>query len=224
MRGIVVANGTVAGAAFLGGDVRPDDLVICADGGVQNALRLGLQPGIVVGDFDSAPPDLADALRRKGIRFIEYSTRKNETDAELALRLAVEQGVDEIVFLGALGGRLDHALANLLLLAAPEFARVPITVVDDGMTIRLCRDRCTLSGRPGDIVSLLPLGGDVEGVVTRGLEYPLRRETLKFGLARGVSNVMLETVGEVKVSAGILAVFHLPQASTGDRPEQESEA
>jgi thiamine pyrophosphokinase len=215
MRAVVVANGRIDGPWPIRLErQQANDLVICADGGVDNALRLGLVPHVVLGDFDSAP---GDALRRAevlGAQMVRFPTHKDETDAELALRYAVSHGATDILFLGALGGRIDHALANLFLLAAPEFAGVRVRIADAATTIELCRDRCEIRGQAGDIVSLLPLTSDVAGVVTEGLEYPLRGETLRFGPARGVSNVMLGEVARVSVSDGLLTVIHI-SAETG---------
>ncbi len=215
MQVVVVANGRMDGKQSRWLDAqRPDGLVICADGGVDNALKLGLVPHVVLGDFDSAP---GEALRRAealGAQMVRFPAHKDETDAELALRYAVSHGATDILFLGALGGRIDHALANLFLLAAPEWVGVRVRIADGGTTVELCRDRCEIRGQAGDIVSLLPLTSDVAEVVTEGLEYPLRGETLRFGPARGVSNVMLSEVAHVSISGGLLIVIHIV-AETG---------
>lgn len=211
MRAVVIANGRLDAERAAWPDVRrqPDDLVICADGGLRNALELGLPPDVVLGDFDSAADEQVREAEAMGARLIRFPAHKDETDSELALRYAVDHGATEILFLGALGGRLDHTLANLFLLAAPELAGVPVRIVDGSASLELCRDRCEIRGRPGDIVSLLPLAAPVTGVVTVGLEYPLNNETLPFGAARGVSNVMLGEAASVSISDGLLAVFHM---------------
>jgi thiamine pyrophosphokinase len=210
MRAVVIANGKLDAD----GPGRPefvrqaDDVVICADGGVRNALNLGLTPDVIVGDFDSAVGEDVREAEAMGAELIRFPAHKDETDSELALRHALASGATEIVFLGVLGGRVDHALANLFLLAAPEFAGVRIRIVDGATSIELCRDRCEIEGEPGDIVSLLPLTAQAVGVVTQGLEYPLKGETLQFGPARGVSNVMLSELASVSIAHGLLAVVH----------------
>ncbi len=211
MKAIVVANGTLNADTTGWFDAlrQPGDLVICADGGLRNALKLGLRPDVVLGDFDSAAREQVREAESMGAELIRFPARKDETDSELALRYAVDQGATEVVFLGALGSRLDHALANLFLLAAPELAGARVRILDGDTSLELCRDRCEIHGRPGDIVSLLPLTAAVDGVVTAGLEYPLKDETLPFGAARGVSNVMLAETAAVSISHGLLAVFHV---------------
>ena len=208
MRAVVFANGRLESNAAIRRAVRPDDLLVCADGGTRNALALGVRPHVVIGDADSVAPQLRLELEETGTRFIVYPTRKDETDAEIALSYCIDQGADSILFLGALGGRLDHALANLLLLGSSELGSIPIRILDGDVAIELCRKRSDIEGSLGDIVTLLPWGGDVTGVVTEGLEYPLRDEALRFGLARGVSNVMTGTAASVSVNSGLLLVYH----------------
>lgn len=215
MRAVVVANGELENSEAARYALRPDDLIVCADGGTRIALDLGVWPDVVIGDADSVPAQVRQQLEERGTPFIVYPVRKDETDAELALTYCIDHGADSVLFLGALGGRLDHALANLLLLGASEFAAMPIRILEGAVTIETCRKRCEISGQAGDIVTLLPWGGDVTGVVTQGLEYPLRDEVLRFGLPRGVSNVMTGSSATISVDSGLLLVYH-----QADRIEQ----
>ena len=216
MRAVVVANGQIEDSEGLADAVGPDTLVVCADGGTANALALGLTPHVVIGDLDSIGPDLRRELQNKGVEFIAYPPRKDETDTELALRYCVARGAESILFIGALGRRLDHSLANLLLLADPAWRSIPIRIVDGPTTIQLCASHCDIIGQPGDIISLLPLGGDAKGVRTEGLEYPLNDETLFFGPARGMGNVMLTHHATVTLREGLLLVIHVKKAKGGN--------
>lgn len=212
MNAIVVANGEIENVERVVREVGPDTLIVCADGGVANALALGLKPHVVIGDLDSIDTGLRQKLQESGIEFITYPSHKDETDSELALRYCIARGAESILFIGALGRRLDHSLANLLLLADPMWRSASVRIVDGPTTIELCSSRCEISGQPGDIVSLLPLGGDARGVRTEGLEYPLRDETLFFGPGRGVSNVMLDHHAAVTVQEGLVWVIHVDTA------------
>src|SRR5262249_44956484 len=133
---------------------------------------------------------------------------KVETDAELGIVAAVEAGATEIVLTGALGGRWDHSLANLLLLTHPLLAQIPTPIVSPDTEIFLLRGapRAPAAGqvwgRPGDLVSILPLD-TAEGVTLSGLQYPLLEETLYGGMARGVSNVLLRSPASVSVRSGL---------------------
>jgi len=202
MRAVIFANGDfTTGCLDL---FRRGDLIIAADGGAAHARASGVTPHVVVGDMDSLPPDLRAELEAAGTRFLSHPAAKDETDLELALIHAVEQGADEVVVLAALGGRLDQAVANILLLAHPALAGVAVRIVEGTQTAFLVRDHAVIHGSPGDIVSLLPLGGDALGVTADGLRWPLRDEALRFGPARGVSNVLLGRRARVRVREGIL--------------------
>ncbi|MBN2007178.1 MAG: thiamine diphosphokinase [Anaerolineae bacterium] len=216
MRMIIFANGIMRDpAATAKRWIRPGDLIVAADGGMQHVLSAGLIPDHVIGDLDSAPPELRTQVESQGTHFHVYPPTKDETDLELALLWAAETvrsapDAGEIVVLGALGGRPDQELANLLLLALPQLTGLGVIVADDPWTVCLLRSDETRQwqGHPGDVLSLIPLGGPAEGVTTTGLAYPLRNETLWFGPARGVSNVFVGETATVTLNEGLLWIFH----------------
>src|SRR2546423_3989288 len=189
--------------------IAPGDLVMAADRGAASALQHGCTPSIIVGDFDSLDPLTAQQLQEQGSRVVPVPAEKDETDTELAIQTAIEQGASVITILGWLGGaRFDHTMANILLLAG--FETVPIRLVD-GPSV------CWLLGGPGwtsiegqvdDLLSLLPLTNDATGVRTQGLYYPLHGETLHFGKPRGVSNVLTQEHAGVSLEAGLLLIIH----------------
>jgi thiamine pyrophosphokinase len=204
MRVIIFANGLFPDPAAHRRLLRPGDLVIAADGGTLHARAAGVTPQVVIGDLDSLPVDLRDELAAGDTRLISHPPAKDETDLELALLHAVEQGAEEIVILGALGGRLDQTLANLLLLALPALRGLDVRIVEGEQAAFLIRHEATIEGQPGDVISLIPLGGDAAGVTTDGLEWPLEEDTLRFGPARGVSNLLLGSQARVRVREGLL--------------------
>jgi len=196
------------------------DWIIGADGGAARALEWGLAPHLVIGDLDSLPEQDRQALVAQGCQFVTHPRAKDETDLELALTYAAKAGAQEIVILGALGGRLDHTLSNLLLLTMPSLEGVQVRIADGEEEVLLAHSRAvvTLHGNPGELVSLLPLGGDARGVTTRGLAWALHDETLRFGFSRGVSNEMTGSLAQIEVASGFLLVVHGPQ------PEGQVEA
>jgi len=204
MRAIIIANGQIHDGDFLRSLVAPTDLVICADGGVSNALALGLQPQVVIGDLDSFDSDLQAQLEGEGCQVLVYPARKDETDLELALYYAIEHGVDEILILGALGGRIDQTLANVLLLALPGSRSVRVKILDGRQEVFLIRDEALVEGQVGDTLSLLPLTEQVTGIYTEGLEYPLKNGTLYLGPTRGVSNTLTAPQARVRIGQGLL--------------------
>jgi thiamine pyrophosphokinase len=223
MKAIVLADG----------DVEPRDrldaawpgwsdgvsLVVAADGGARHADILGLTLDVWVGDGDSIPDGAIRRLAADGVAIEQARVDKDESDTELAIHAAIERGADDIVILGAFGGsRLDHTLANVGLLALPELAGRDATLLDAAARIRLIRAtpgggapvRLDVSGRVGDLVSLVPFGPGVEGVTTDGLRYPLADEPLPVGPARGLSNVRIRSDASVTIRSGLLLIVESP--------------
>lgn len=187
------------------------ELLIAADGGARHLLARGMLPRVAVGDFDSLEPELLAQLRERGVELQEYPVHKSETDLELALLLAVGHGAASIRVLAALGGRADQHLANLQLLTHPALAPVDVRLLQDDWEIFAIRGEARLEGTTGDLVSLLPMTDEVNGIVTDGLFYPLLRETLRLGPARGVSNVLTGPSASVHIDSGILLCMHRKQ-------------
>ncbi len=186
-----------------------DALVIAADGGARLALACQRVPNIVIGDFDSLSQDDLAGLVAMGARIDRYPAAKEETDLELALLAAAGQGATWIRVLGAVGDRIDQTLANITLLTLPDLAGRDVRLVAGGQTLWLVGPGDhTLDGAPGDTISLIPLDGDAENVRTDGLEYPLKGETLRFGPARGMSNVIQRSPASFSFDAGRLVVIH----------------
>lgn len=206
MRAAILAGGALRGGARIRRRLRAADLLICANGGLRAARHLGLRPGAAIGDFDSASRALVGWARNAGAEIVAHPAEKDKTDAELALDYAVARGAREVEVFGALGGRLDHLLANVGLLLNARARGVHLRLVDAATEAYLAGRRTALEARPGDLVSLLPLSGDVRGVTTRGLKYPLRRTTLRGGSTLGVSNVVVSTPAAVAVGSGDLLV------------------
>lgn len=201
MRSVIFANGWLDRLPTL----FPDDLILAADGGALYCLQYGLRPAAVIGDLDSLTREHLEALKSLGADIIQYPTRKDFTDLELAILYAQEHGANPVILVGALGGRWDQTLANLLLPAA--FPDLDLRLIDGSQEIIFLRPghRRIITGHPGDTVSLIPLAGDVAGITTAGLEYPLVAEMLRFGATRGVSNVLLLSQAEVSLESGLLA-------------------
>ena len=207
MRVIVVANGVMRSHFTLEGD----DVLIAADGGLRHCLDLGLQPAILIGDLDSIDEGDLAALEPGDTQILRYPTQKDFTDLELALQYALKLGADEIVVVAALGARWDQTIANMLLPAS--FPSVKIRLIDGSQEIYYIRagEKLEIHGRPGDMVSLIPLAGNACGVTTEHLEYPLRGGELTYGSTRGISNVLLEKTGTISISGGLLLCIVIHQ-------------
>lgn len=188
------------------------DLTLAADGGADLCVAWGWPVDAVVGDMDSVNDSVRQQLEAQGVPFILSPVDKDETDLELALRLALERGATELIIAGALGARIDHTLGNLALLALPALAGIPACIADGDQTIWLARNRTIVAGQPGDTLSLLPFGGDAHGVSLTGVYWPLHAADLPLGPSLSISNRMTASQAEVGVMQGLLVVVHI-QAS-----------
>ncbi len=206
-RAIVLVNGDpVAGPLALPHDA----VVIAADGGLSLAPGLGLTVDIVIGDMDSVATTDLERAERSGARIERHPTGKNVTDLGLALDAAVAGGAADITIVGGGGGRLDHLLANAMLLAADRYQGVSLRWLTGTETVVRCSPErpVRLEGQPGDLVSLIPVGGAALGVTTTGLRWPLDDGGLAPGSTRGISNEMTATDATVAVDEGRLLVVH----------------
>ncbi len=208
MKAIVVAGGDAApeDAALLAGA----ELVVAADSGATWLAGLGVRPDVVIGDMDSVDASLLERLEADGVAIDRHAADKDASDAELAVGRAISAGATEVLILGALGGeRLDHELANLLLLADHAWNQAALRIVRGPTTVRALGsgDELELIGVLGDLVTLLSLGADATGVRTRGLRYPLNGETLRAGRSRGLSNLVTQAPASVSLEAGTLLVI-----------------
>ncbi len=211
MRAIIFANGDLNPGPLVDAALHlaPESLIVAADGGAHHAEALGLRPHIVLGDMDSLSGADLERYRAQGIALRRHPEAKDETDLELALLYAAGQGATWLRVLGGVGGRLDQTLGNVLLLTLEALAgRDARLVAGRQEAWILGAGEHAIQGSPGDTLSLLPLGGDAQGVESEGLKFPLRRETLRFGPARGMSNVLTRERAVVRLAAGMLLAVH----------------
>jgi thiamine pyrophosphokinase len=208
----------------VGAAVAAGALVVAVDGGVDHALALGLPVHRAVGDFDSVTRAGLARVEAAGASVERHPAAKDLTDLELALAAATAAGARRVVVVGGRGGRLDHALANLLALAAPALAGADVVAFLDGSRTTVVRTSATFRGRPGSLLSLLPVGGPAVGVRTERLRYPLHDEDLPAGSARGLSNVLLAATAEVSLRGGVLLAVqpdHEPDPNVQEMPDDQ---
>lgn len=208
MRSLIIANGPTPSLDQLRREEDSADFVIAADGGTAHILAAKLFPDLVIGDLDSVSHEALDALHDAEVEVLKFPTHKNETDLELAVAEAIRRGATSITIMAAVGGRLDQTLANVFLLALPQFSGIPIRIVTGHEEVFLVRNQALIRGAVGDTVSLIPLTPHVRGVTTRGLEYPLEDAVLRFGPTLGVSNKLYSEEGMVALREGLLLVVH----------------
>jgi len=211
---VIVAGGPMEDPGYLKTEIdhcRPC-LIIAADGGARHLLAAGFVPDLIVGDMDSLSPEERIDFERRGIRIETFPAAKDETDTQLALRRALEMPCREIRIYGALGGRLDHSLANISLLVLTEERGVPAKLLDgncEAFVVTSCRE---IEGEKGQTVSVFPLSSQVTGIDLEGFDFPLRGAVMAPGNPYGVSNRLSGPRGTIRVGEGILLVIHYLRA------------
>jgi len=203
MRACVVAGGSIGDIEAYKKVLGRYDFVICADSGLDHALELGITPDIVIGDMDSVR-----AVVPNDVKAVIHPAEKAQTDMRLAIDYALDSGYKDITLLCALGGRFDHAYANVAQLVYIHGRGGEGVIIDAQNEIRLlCSCELRLNGEKGHKLSLLPFGGDACGVTTFGLKYPLNDDVLQLGSDRGVSNEFVGGAAIVSVKSGMLLVI-----------------
>lgn len=206
MRAAILGNARLRPSPALRRVLRGTDLIICADGGLRAARALRIVPHVVIGDFDSAGAGALAWARRRGARVIAHPRNKDKTDTQLAVEYALDAGAQELDLLGVLGGRWDHALANVGLLVHAAIRGRRARILHARTEFFLATARTVVAGHAGDLVSLIPLSGTVAGITTRGLKYPLANARLRMDSTRGVSNEIIAPPATVSVRRGWLLV------------------
>lgn len=210
MKCILMTNGYYGDLTYYEKLVKGNDCIICADGGANYAYKMGLVPQYIVGDLDSIEPEIRDHYIARGVGVKKYPRSKDFTDTQLALSLAQEIGVDDIIILGSLGGRLDHTLSNLYAGLEQVEQGTKITHYSPDCVIYLLKGKMTLQGEKGDLVSVLALSDQAAGVNESGFDYPLNNVILEKKNPYAVSNRMSSNTAEISVKNGALLVFHYP--------------
>lgn len=208
MRAVIFVNGVIPDPAVVRRWVREGDDLIAADGGAHHAVAMGLRPRVIVGDLDSVDPTLAAELAAQGTELEKFPVAKNKTDLELAIERAIQDGAKEIILLGALGGRLDQSIANVLLMAQQDWpATIHLVDANEIATVIHAGESMTLEAASGSTVSLLPLSAEVTGITYTGMLYPLDNATIPLGSTRGVSNEVISHPATVYIRSGIALVI-----------------
>ncbi len=208
MKCLIITAGAQPGAELIAAHRQDADLIIGVDGAAGTLVKHALWPHVLVGDFDSARRADLEKIQAAGAKLVRLSPMKTETDTEVAVNLALESGADDIVILGALGLRLDHALGNLAMLIKAHRRGARCRIIDELHEITAAHGEYELHGRVGQTVSLLPMAGDAT-VTAAGLVYPLDGLVLRSDAARGISNIIAEIPVRLFVSGGYVLVIKI---------------
>ena len=199
MRAVIISGGAIIDYEYIKTQINIHDTIICADCGYNHAVKMGLSPSIVVGDFDSI------GLIPNDVPCLRYPSSKDLTDTEIAIEYARSKGFKNFLLIASIGSRVDHSLTNILLLKQFLERNETAVIVNENNKVMITDSQLCIQEPPGTIISLVPIS-DCKGVTTENLEYPLRDSEMYMGKGLGVSNIMSEDNATVFVREGLLLV------------------
>lgn len=212
----VIAGGSLGSHDFFRAQAAlfcPDKLV-CADGGARHLKNMGLTPQVIIGDMDSLTPEILAHFMERGSRIRRHPGEKKETDTQLALEYAWQLLPREVRIYGGMGGRIDHTLANISLLAAGANNGVPTKLVDEWCEVSVITKSTAIEGLIGQTVSLFPLASPATGINLKGFAYPLDGGRMELGAPYGISNLLAADRAVVSIATGSLLLVKYHQQDT----------
>ena len=198
-KGVIFAGGDFSADMNLKDIISEDSIVVCADSGYDNALKMNVPVDVIIGDMDSVKNCLPESIKQ-----VKLKCEKDDTDTEAAIDYLDSLGCKEIILLGALGGRTDHLLANIMLIVYAAEKGIKLTIKTEDTEIFSVSGKVEIPGEKGDILSLIPVLGDAEGITLSGLKYSLCGATLKVGKTVGISNEFVDNKAGITVEKGLV--------------------
>jgi thiamine pyrophosphokinase len=197
IKSALIANGQIDNITIIKPLLKGYSRIIAVDGGLRYCKAMGIQPTLIIGDFDSAPKDLLDEY---AVPKIALKIEKDETDLEVAIKHEMNLGALHLTIFGGWGGRIDHSLTNALLLA-----RFPgqVQIETEQEILFAIEGDTKIPCKIGQTLSLLPICGSVTGITTKGLKWELNNGTLGLNFI-GISNVCLQSEIFISIEDGIL--------------------
>ncbi|MGP8153126.1 MAG: thiamine diphosphokinase [Smithella sp.] len=213
---IIVSGGGLDDPVFFHKKIKEmeDVMIICCDGGARHFRNSAIKPDVIIGDMDSIDTDQLADYSAQNIKIIKHPPNKDFSDTELALDYALNLKPQEIFIWCALGGRIDHTLANVFLLCRGQEKGIRIFMVDEYCEAFVLDKKASFMNEKGKTVSLLALTHEVKGITLAGFLYPLKNSTLKMGESRGLSNVINDARAVISAANGKLLVVRYRQKNS----------
>lgn len=203
MRCVIFSSSKINDYNFVKKLLEPDDFIICADGGYRHAVALAVTPDLIIGDMDSCTLQLPGNVEVK-----KCSPIKDETDTFMALKEGLSRGFCDFLLFGAMGGRLDHTIANISLLLYALQHNANAVMYDERTEVKFLRPgKHVIDGTNAQYFSLFAFDGAVKGITLTGAKYPLYEAQLECSVALGISNEFLERQVEISFVSGSLLVI-----------------
>lgn len=207
MKTVIVANGSFTPTPDILSRLNTADMIIAADGGASHLYGSNICPDVIIGDLDSIDAEAKAFFESKNVPVHTYPAQKDQTDTELCIDYAANQGSVEIILTGVTGTRLDHTLANVFLLRRLLDMGIKGSIVDAHNEIFITASGLTVNGAPGEILSVVPVSGRVTGLTLEGLAYPLTNKTISMGDTLGISNVFTGSTAQIRLDSGIVLII-----------------
>lgn len=196
---VIISAGSVSDYEYIKSFIHEGDFVICADGGLAHAGKMGVAPDLTVGDFDSWKGPLSGEVRA-------FKPEKDCTDTHIAVSEAIERGYKSITLLGCSGTRLDHTLSNVGLLEYIAHRGGEGYLINENNIVTVITEEAFFEGETGEYISVIPIGV-AEGVTIENLKYTLENRTLRFEESLAVSNEFIGKRAKISVKKGSLIVI-----------------
>jgi thiamine pyrophosphokinase len=207
MTGVIICGGTIYDYRYMKKYLQNADMIISVDSGARHCKAFGIKPDLLIGDYDSITSDDLKYYSKMGVEAIKYPAEKDMTDSDLAAEIAVKRGCSKLIFLGAIGTRLDHSISNIFMLKKLLDNGIDAMIADEHNEMIVIKDHYELKKEDDVFISLLPLAGKAEGVTISGFYYPLVDATLEVGSSWGVSNKFARDTASVTLKKGYLLVI-----------------
>lgn len=206
MRAIIISSGNLNIDIFKK-IKKSDDIIICADGGARHLYKYNIVPDMIVGDLDSLNEEYVGYYEKLDVIFHKFPSEKDYTDTELAVEYGIERGATELILLGSTGTRLDHTLANIMLLYKLLNRSIKAKIIDDNNEIFIVNNDIKIKKEENTYVSFLPIFQDCRGVSMSGFKYITDGVDFELGSTMGISNEVADGNGTIEIKQGISLVI-----------------
>ena len=208
MKAAIVSGGVVDDYKLFAREIKKHDIIICADGGIYHLINVNIRPHIFIGDFDSSSKDdVAAFIENSDTKIITHIPEKDDTDTQLCINYAIENGFSEITLFACLGGRVDHQLSNILNLKYILDNGAKGVLFSENNIIYVTDNCIEIAKKPGYKLSVIPLTPVAEGVTIQGTKYPLNEHKMIQGTSLGISNEFDSEIAKIMVKSGVLLVI-----------------
>ncbi|TJX16176.1 thiamine diphosphokinase [Tissierella creatinini] len=209
MKGLIISAGNIKNYKRLKDLISNIDFefILCADGGIRHAISLDRVPNAVIGDLDSTAKEDLKYIDENSIQVIKYPVEKDETDTELAIEYLISRRIKDITLIGGTGSRIDHTMANILLLHRLMIKGIDGRIIDEHNIIQIT-DKCVNLRKKKDYnISIIPISNDGIVVSLKGFYYPLENKRIQFGSTLGISNRIVNDIGIINIIKGLALII-----------------